>query len=102
MKRYEDLQRKARPGGTRPDSNNLKIFESNLRFQFPFPLTHGYGSHGVADDVGGGAAHVQEGIDTEEEDNAFFGDSEQGQGAGNDNQGGAGYAGDAFAGDHEG
>ena len=100
MKRYEDLQRKARPGGTRQHSYTFKILKSNLRLQFPFPLTHRHSSHSIADDVGGGAAHIEEGIDAKEEDNAFLRNAEHGEGAGDDDQGGAGYAGDAFAGNH--
>ena len=67
-----------------------------------FPLGDDGGRERVADHVGGRAAHVEEGVNAEDQQQAFFRQAELAEGRGDDDQRGAGDAGDALAGEHEG
>eukprot|EP01137_Pigoraptor_chileana_P019378 Opistho-2@80349 len=57
--------------------------------------------HRVADDVGRRAAHVEEMIDAEDEEQARLGNVEEAERRGDHDEAGARHAGDALAGDHQ-
>src|SRR6266852_69723 len=66
-----------------------------------FPTGDDYGGQAVAEDVYGGAAHVHELIDGEEEEKRLGGEMEGGGGGEDDHERGAGYASGAFAADEQ-
>src|SRR5471032_147134 len=70
-------------------------------FQSTFPLGDHGGRDGVADRVGGGAAHVQELVDAHQQQQARFRNVELVQRGGDHHQRGARHAGDALGGHHQ-
>lgn len=79
-------------------SNGVGIFFA----EFAFPAGDDGGGEAVADEVDGGAGHVHEFVHADDQEDAFEGEVEGDEGAGEDDLGGAGDAGHAFAGEHEG
>ena len=67
----------------------------------PFPLRHDRGGDAVADHVGGRAAHVEEVIDAEQQQQAGLGNAELRQRRGDHDQRGARHAGDALRRQHQ-
>ena len=70
--------------------------------EFAFPAGDDGGGEAIADEIDCGACHVHEFVDADDEDDAFEREAEGDEGAGEDDLGGAGDAGHAFAGEHEG
>jgi hypothetical protein len=72
-----------------------------FNFEHAFPLGDDRSGHRVADHVGGGAAHVEELVDRQDERHAFDRQAEHGERAGDHHQRCARDGGNALGTDHQ-